>query len=77
MNDRIGQLRLDRTWTQAELAAAVGISRAAVSAIEGERLEHFQSSSRFDPEKTPGIACCDPAASLLAGEIARQAGLRR
>jgi len=30
--------RLARTWSQAELAERAGISRAAVSAIEGERL---------------------------------------
>jgi molybdate-binding protein/DNA-binding XRE family transcriptional regulator len=30
--------RLTREWSQAELAARAGISRAAVSAIEGERL---------------------------------------
>jgi len=30
--------RLAREWSQAELAERAGISRAAVSAIEGERL---------------------------------------
>jgi molybdate-binding protein/DNA-binding XRE family transcriptional regulator len=44
MNDRIISSnpvlarRLAREWSQAELAARAGISRAAVSAIEGERL---------------------------------------
>ena len=44
MNDRILSLnpvlarRLAREWSQAELAERAGISRAAVSAIEGERL---------------------------------------
>jgi len=44
MNDRIlssnpvQARRLAREWSQAELAARAGISRAAVSAIEGERL---------------------------------------
>ena len=44
MNDRILSSnpvlarRLAREWSQAELAARAGISRAAVSAIEGERL---------------------------------------
>lgn len=38
MTNRIRQIRLDRNWTQAELASAAGISRAAVSAIESERL---------------------------------------
>ncbi len=44
MNDRIISVepvqarRLARQWTQAELAERAGISRAAVSAIEGERL---------------------------------------
>jgi len=30
--------RVAREWSQADLAARAGISRAAVSAIEGERL---------------------------------------
>jgi molybdate-binding protein/DNA-binding XRE family transcriptional regulator len=44
MNDRniainpVLTLRLARKWSQAELAERAGISRAAVSAIEGERL---------------------------------------
>jgi molybdate-binding protein/DNA-binding XRE family transcriptional regulator len=152
MNNRIRELRLERNWTQSELAESVGVSRASISAIEGERLvpsvetalalsrvfecsvealfgdassssqssirwawapsdiyarywiatirgrrlaypvettvsgmlEHdgvacdaqFQSSSRYEPDKTLIIACCDPAASLLASELARQAGLR-
>lgn len=150
-NNRIRQLRHDRQWTQAELAASAGVSRAAISAIEGERLvpsvetalalagvfgssveelfgnpgseappprwawpaatptsrfwlahvrgrrlaypvettaagmlEHdgvfrrdrFEAASRVDPEKTLIMACCDPAAALLASEVARQAGLR-
>lgn len=43
-NDRIISIspvqtrRLARQWSQAELAERAGISRAAVSAIEGERL---------------------------------------
>jgi molybdate-binding protein/DNA-binding XRE family transcriptional regulator len=150
-NRCIRQLRIERQWTQADLAKAAGISRASISAIESQRLipsvqtalalatvfgctveeifgtptatarplrwaweptvpgsrfwlasvrksrlaypvestaagllEHdgmfqhglFQSTSRFDPEATLIIACCDPAASLLAEEIARQAGVR-
>ena len=44
MNDRnisanpVQARRLAREWSQAELAERVGISRAAISAIEGERL---------------------------------------
>jgi molybdate-binding protein/DNA-binding XRE family transcriptional regulator len=36
--NRVREQRLSRQWSQAELAARAGISRAAVSAIEGERL---------------------------------------
>jgi DNA-binding XRE family transcriptional regulator len=37
-SNRIQSWRLTRAWSQAELAERAGISRAAVSAIEGERL---------------------------------------
>lgn len=36
--NRVRVLRLARDWSQAELAERAGISRAAVSAIEGQRL---------------------------------------
>ncbi|MBS0202949.1 MAG: helix-turn-helix domain-containing protein [Planctomycetes bacterium] len=36
--NRVRVFRLGRDWSQAELAGRAGISRAAVSAIEGERL---------------------------------------
>lgn len=143
--------RLERGWSQAELAQRAGISRAAVSAIEMSRLvpsvaaalalaqalecsveelfapshaglgeprwawppasdpcrfwhatvggqlllfpvettlagqvEHdgvyrsgrILSSNRFAPEKTLVIACCDPAAGLLASAVHRLTGLR-
>lgn len=150
--NRVKRYRLDRDWSQAELARRAGISRAAVSAIEINRLvpsvaaglslasvlncsvedlfgpdrvdpasatvwawspsqepcrfwqaavggrmilypvettaagvlEHdgvYQGGAihfrrRFAPEKTVVIACCDPAAGLLAAEINKQAGLR-
>jgi molybdate-binding protein/transcriptional regulator with XRE-family HTH domain len=35
-----------------------------------------RTRGRFDPEKTLVLACCDPAASLLAGEISRRTDLR-
>jgi molybdate-binding protein/transcriptional regulator with XRE-family HTH domain len=144
--------RLGREWSQVELAQRSGISRAAVSAIElnrlvpsvaaalalaqaldcsvedlfgqskadstnnadwawpppqsscrfwhakvGERtllypvetsaagvVEHdgvyengvFRTRSRFSPEQTLVLACCDPAAALLATEFNRLRGLR-
>jgi molybdate-binding protein/DNA-binding XRE family transcriptional regulator len=144
--------RLARKWSQADLATRVGISRAAVSAIEGERLSPsvatalalaavFECSVEelFGPEKTSPsqvpewawtpngesiryweaeighrrllypveatalnptphdgvwqngvlrertpqsaettliMACCDPAAGLLAAEYARASGFR-
>src|SRR5262249_29271265 len=144
--------RLAREWSQAELAQRAGISRAAVSGIELNRLvpsvtaalalaqalecsveylfaksqadapkdaiwawppshdccrfwhakvgartllypvettaagmvEHdgvfengvLRTRSRFAPEQTLVLACCDPAAGLLAGEVNRLKGLR-
>src|SRR6267154_242022 len=38
LQNRVKMLRLGRGWSQAELAERAGISRAAVSAIEVERL---------------------------------------
>ena len=38
LQNRVKALRLGRGWSQAELAQRAGISRAAVSAIEIERL---------------------------------------
>ncbi len=37
------------------------------------RAHHFPDA---DPNRTLVVACCDPAAGLLAGEYARQTGLR-
>jgi putative transcriptional regulator len=34
MNNRLRVLRAERTWSQAELAAALGVSRQTVNAIE-------------------------------------------
>ncbi|WP_380163508.1 helix-turn-helix transcriptional regulator [Jannaschia sp. R86511] len=40
MRNRIGELRGERGWTQAELARRAGVSRQTVNAIE---------TGRFDP----------------------------
>ena len=40
MNNRLRELRAERTWSQAELAGRVGVSRQAIIAIE---------TGRFDP----------------------------
>jgi molybdate-binding protein len=48
-------------WSQDELAGKTGISRTEVSAIETER----------SPEQTLVMVSCDPAAGLLATELAR------
>jgi molybdate-binding protein/DNA-binding XRE family transcriptional regulator len=150
-NNPVQSRRLVRKWSQAELAERAGISRAAVSAIEGERLSPSVTtalalaavfecsveelfgrggkdkphgpewawtprgeSSRYweaeiaqrrllypveamtlnpvphdgiwqngvlqDRASSPGgtlvMACCDPAAGLLAAEFARASGFR-
>lgn len=146
----VKRARMARGWSQEELARRAGISRAAVSAIEIQRLvpsvaaalalarcfdcpveELFGQSAtrgeitpqwawppavepcrfwhaavngrallipaettaagliehdgiytggatryRANPEKTLLLACCDPAAALLASEVRRQAGIR-
>jgi molybdate-binding protein/DNA-binding XRE family transcriptional regulator len=149
--NRVREFRARRGWSQAELAARAGISRAAVSAIEGERLSPSVNaalalaaalgctvedlfgpgpsadappewawslpgrSGRYwqaqvgprrwlypvettpagvvahdglarpdgldpldeaDPRRTLVMACCDPAAGLLASEYARRSGFR-
>jgi molybdate-binding protein/DNA-binding XRE family transcriptional regulator len=149
--NRVRAFRLGRNWSQAELAQRAGISRAAVSAIEIDRLvpsvaaalslaaafgctvedlfgqgSHgaretawawppgqgqcrywhasvgartlrypveataagviahdgtcrdgaCRSNSEVAPEATLVMACCDPAAGLLAAEIARTTGFR-
>lgn len=150
-NHRVKELRLEKGWSQAELARGAGISRTAVSAVEGRRLvpsvaaalalaqtlgatvedlfgakseasqspqwawpppqepcrywqahiggstlffpveptatdawEHdglFGSSlqprpGRWSPEQTLVLACCDPAAGLLASRLAQAAEVR-
>lgn len=40
MRNRIKDLRAERTWTQADLAQRVGVSRQAINAIE---------TGKFDP----------------------------
>jgi putative transcriptional regulator len=37
VNNRVRELRLERGWTQQELADAVGVSRQSINAIECER----------------------------------------
>jgi molybdate-binding protein/transcriptional regulator with XRE-family HTH domain len=154
MRQRTNQVkirRVERGWSQADLAVRAGVSRAAVSAIEINRLipsvaaalalasvfgcsvEHLfgstdvdrtepdwawppeqhpcrywhalvngrtllfptevqptgsvghdgvfregilAPSSRIAPEATLVMACCDPAAALLADEVARSSGFR-
>ena len=39
MNNRLRQLRADRQWSQADLAARLGVSRQTVNAIETERFD--------------------------------------
>jgi putative transcriptional regulator len=39
MTNRLRVLRADRNWSQAELAARLGVSRQTVNAIETERYE--------------------------------------
>jgi putative transcriptional regulator len=37
VNNRVRELRLERGWTQQELADAVGVSRQSINSIECER----------------------------------------
>jgi transcriptional regulator with XRE-family HTH domain len=149
--NRLKAYRTGRGWTQAELAGRAGVSRAAVSAIEVNRLvpsvaaalalaaalgctveelfgspgpaeadpvwafppaslpcrywearvggrpvlfpvegtpsgapahdgifdgERLTRRSETDPEATLVLACCDPAAGLLATQVARASGVR-
>ena len=37
VNNRVRELRMERGWTQQELADAVGVSRQSINAIECER----------------------------------------
>jgi putative transcriptional regulator len=37
IRNRVKELRLERGWTQAELADAVGVSRQSINSIERER----------------------------------------
>ena len=39
MRNRVRELRTERGWTQAELAAELGVSRQTVIAIEKERFD--------------------------------------
>ncbi|PZF80083.1 helix-turn-helix transcriptional regulator [Jiangella anatolica] len=40
MRNRVAQLRAERTWTQADLAQRIGVSRQSINAIE---------TGKFDP----------------------------
>ena len=37
VKNRVKELRLERGWTQQELADAVGVSRQSINSIEGDR----------------------------------------
>ena len=37
IQNRVKQLRIDRGWTQQQLAEAVGVSRQSINSIERER----------------------------------------
>ncbi|HKS26753.1 MAG TPA: helix-turn-helix transcriptional regulator [Pyrinomonadaceae bacterium] len=37
IRNRVKELRMERGWTQAELAEAVGVSRQSINSIERER----------------------------------------
>jgi len=39
MKNRVKQLRLEKGWSQGELAALLGVSRQTVNAIENERYD--------------------------------------
>lgn len=39
MMNRLRVLRAERDWTQADLAARVGVSRQTINAIEGEKYD--------------------------------------
>ncbi len=39
MKNRVRELRVDRRWSQAELAERLGVSRQTVNAIETERYD--------------------------------------
>lgn len=39
MNNRLRVLRAERSWSQAELATRLGVSRQTVNAIENERYD--------------------------------------
>ncbi len=40
MKNRLGELRAERAWTQADLAQRIGVSRQSINAIE---------TGKFDP----------------------------
>ncbi|HEY8997972.1 MAG TPA: helix-turn-helix transcriptional regulator [Edaphobacter sp.] len=55
MKNRIRILRAERDWTQADLAAALGVSRQAIIAIENEKYEPglglaFRIARAFDKQ---------------------------
>lgn len=39
MKNRVKELRLEKGWSQGELAARLGVSRQTVNAIENERYD--------------------------------------
>jgi len=59
VRNRVRELRLDRGWTQQELADAVGVSRQSINAIECDRyvpsLELALSFSRVFARATDAI----------------------
>ena len=57
MNNRLRSLRAERNWTQQDLAAAVGVSRQTINAIE---------SGKYDPS----LPLAFKLASVFALQIA-------
>lgn len=64
MKNRIRVLRAERRWSQAELAARVGVSRNSINSIE---------NGHFDPSLTLAFAIADAFDSRIEDIFERDA----
>ena len=80
MNNHLRTLRADRGWSQADLAAALGVSRQTVNALETGRYDPSLPLAAFQLEWADGRADFDPAAAAdriataLTSALAAEAG---